>query len=249
MGELQLSNKVILITGALGTAGSRAVALFLQRGAKVAACDLKPVAGFDDLLGRFGEDALLYQQADCCDEQAVQQLIGCIRQHFGRLDGVYHNVYTNHAEAIAAQSLQNWEECLRGTLTSAFLVIKYAAALMGENGGGSIVSTSSVLGTIPRPHNAGYGAGKAGLEQLTRIAAYEYASRNIRVNAVVPGDFKSEQWLANMPESHRKNMQEITLLGRSGAPNEINEVAAFLLSDAASYVTGSLYPVTGGILH
>ena len=109
------------------------------------------------------------------------------------------------------------------------------------------MNTSSILGTKPYGANASYGAGKAGMEQLTRYAAVEYAKYGIRVNAVIPGDFKGEQLLATMPPSHFEEMRALTLIGRSGTPDEINEVAAFLLSDAASYVTGSMYPVNGGV--
>jgi NAD(P)-dependent dehydrogenase (short-subunit alcohol dehydrogenase family) len=85
------------------------------------------------------------------------------------------------------------------------------------------------------------------VEHLTRVIAVEYAKYGIRANTVVPGDFKSEEVLANMSKEHNETMKADSLVGRSGSAREINEVAAFLLSDAASYVTGSLYPATGGI--
>jgi len=253
MTTLQLSNKVILITGAAGTAGRSAVKLFLEKGATVAACDIKPAASLPSLTSlqeQYGKERLSYYEADLLLEEAVKSVLTDVRAVNGRLDGAYHNVYTNKPGAIATQSLAEWNANIHGTLTSTFLLIKYAAAAMIESGaGGAIVSTSSVLGTFPRLHNAGYGAGKAGLEQLTRVAAYEYAPYHIRVNAVVPGDFKPEDIPLQLSPEHYENMKNITLIGRSGTPNEINEVAAFLLSDAASYVTGSLYPVTGGILY
>jgi len=253
MTTLQLNNKVIFITGAAGAAGRSAVKLFLEKGATVAACDIKPAASIHNLTSlqqQYGTDRLSYYEADLLVEDEIKSVLTDVRAVYGRLDGAYHNVYTNKPGSIATQSLAEWNANINGTLTSAFLLIKYAAAAMIESGvGGAIVSTSSVLGTFPRLYNAGYGAGKAGLEQLTRVAAYEYAPYKIRVNAVVPGDFKPEDIPMQLPPEHYENMKNITLIGRSGTPNEINEVAAFLLSDAASYVTGSLYPVTGGILY
>lgn len=245
-----LQDKVILITGALGDGGSEAIKLFLERGAYVAAGDMKPLDLFSEwetLHQGYGRERMLYVQADFCDESLVKEVMERVERHFGRLDGAYHNVYANPELSLAEMSMEDWELSLRGTLTSAFLACKYSAQLMMKSGGGSIVLTSSLLGSVPRFHNASYGAGKAGMEQLMRYAAVEYAPDGIRVNAVAPGDFKGEQLLSTMPQSHFEWMKAESLIGRSGTPGEINEVAAFLLSDASSYVTGSVYPVNGGL--
>lgn len=250
MNVMSLQDKVILITGALGDGGREAIRLFLEKGARVAANDILSVDRFtawEKLIGQYGAERLLYVQADCCEELQVKATIDRVEAHFGKLDGCYHNVYANPSLSIDEMSMADWELSLRGTLTSAFLVCKYAAALMKRSGGGSIVNTSSILGTMPHSKNASYGAGKAGLEQLTRFAAMEYARYGIRVNAIAPGDFKGEELLRTMPPSHYEWMKSDSLIGRSGTPDEINEVAAFLLSDAASYVTGSVYPVNGGL--
>jgi NAD(P)-dependent dehydrogenase (short-subunit alcohol dehydrogenase family) len=250
MNKMQLQDKVVLITGALGAAGRSAAQMFLERGAIITACDIKSLDNFpemDSLTQQYGEQRFTYIQADVTNEDQVKNIMEKTNRVFGRLDGSYHNAYVNNYRSIADQTLQEWEESIRGTLTSTFLVCKFAAQLMIQSGGGSIVNTSSVLGYIPKANNAGYGAGKAGLEQLTRIIAVEYAPYGIRANAVVPGDFKSEVVLANTTQKFKEKMKEISLIGRSGTTNEINEVAAFLLSDSSSYVTASLYPVTGGI--
>ena len=248
MGSLQLEGKVILITGALGQAGRPAVSFFLEKGASIAACDIKPIEEFielTELQQQYGNERLLYVQANAMEEDQVINLMDTVEQYFGKLDGTYHNVYVNKVATIADQSLADWENSIRGTMTSAFLLFKYAAPLISKSGGGSMVSNSSIMGSIlARAKNAGYAAGKAGLEQLTRIAAIEYAKDGIRVNAVVPGDFKSLEAAEQMGPEHMKNS---TLIGRTGRPNEINAVAAFLLSDEASYVTGSMYPVNGGL--
>lgn len=250
MKGLSLQDKVILITGALGDGGREAVKLFLQKGALVAAADIKQLDQFpewDSLYEQYGSKRMLYLNTDFCNEDQVKSAVEHVEEHFGRLDGSYHNVYINQALSISEMSMEDWEYSLRGTLTSAFLICKYAAQLMIKSGGGSIVNTSSILGAVPRFNNASYGAGKAGMEQLMRYAAVEYAPYGIRVNVVVPGDFKGEQLLTTMSPSHNEWMKTSSLIGRSGTPNEINEVAAFLLSEAASYVTGSVYPVNGGL--
>lgn len=245
---MQLHNKVILVTGSLGVLGHAAVRLFLERGAYIVACDLKPVEDAGDpekLQSRYGSGRLAYVQANVSREDDLEQLARFVKTTYGRLDGACHNAYTNKTRRIANQPLRDWEDTLRGTLTSSFLVSKYASRLMGA-GGGAIVLTSSVLSRVPVVENSAYGAAKAGVEQFTRVAAVEFADQGIRVNAIVPGDFKAEYALAQASGQQKEMMRRLTLTGRSGYPNEINEVAAFLLSDAASYVTGSLYPVTGG---
>lgn len=248
--QLQLRQKAILVTGALGALGQAAVRLFLERGASIVACDLKPIEEAEDigeLQTRYGSDRLAYLQADVTREDDLERLESWVEAQWGRLDGVYHNAYTNKTARIANQPLTEWEDTLRGTLTSSFLVCRCASRLMGpDGGGGSVVLTSSILGRVPVVENAAYSAAKAGVEQLVRVAAVELAPQGIRVNAIVPGDFKAESFLAQAGERFKETMRRLTLAGRSGYPNEINEVAAFLLSDAASYVTGAHYPVTGG---
>ncbi|MBP1990148.1 SDR family NAD(P)-dependent oxidoreductase [Paenibacillus eucommiae] len=250
MCALQLQNKVILITGALGLAGKAAIEQFLSKGAAIAAMDIKETDDFaelSDLQQKYGAERLIYIKADCTQEEQIKSAIIQIDSSFGRLNGYYHNVYVNPSLAIADMSLSEWEHSLRGTLTSGFLICKHAAPLMMASGGGAIVNNSSILGSRVRPNTAVYGTGKAGLEQLTRAIAYEYAAYGIRANTIVPGDFKSEQQLLSLPREHMEGMKVESLIGRSGTPEEINEVAAFLLSDASSYVTGSSYPVNGGL--
>lgn len=250
MSNLQLADKVICITGALGTAGRAAIKLFLDKGAKVAACDLKDQKEFEEiktLSELYGSERFLYIQADLTDEQKVIEAFSAMEAYLGRLDGLYHNAYVNHYKRIAEQSLESWNATINGTLTSTFLTSKYAAELMVKSGGGSIVNNSSILGSKPLAGNAGYGAAKAGLEQFTKVMAVEYADLGIRANCIIPGDFRSEMDWQMGTEEFRESMRKSSLIGRSGKPNEINEVAAFLLSDAASYITGSAYPVTGGL--
>jgi len=247
---VNLENKVILVTGALGDSGREAIRLFLEKGASVAANDLLSINHYpqwDALLEQYGDRRMLFLQADCCDESGVKSVMEQVEMHFGKLDGTYHNVYANPSLSISEMSLDDWENSIRGTLTSAFLVCKYAAKLMIKSGGGAMVNTSSLLSTKPKGLNASYGAGKAGLEQLTKYAAVEYAPYGIRVNAIAPGDFKGKELLTAMSPSYFEWIKKEALFGRSGTPNEINEVAAFLLSDSASYVTGSIYEVSGGL--
>lgn len=244
-----LEGKTILITGALGQLGRSAVPLFLRRGATVIGCDIVPLTDRPEIgavAEEYGESRFLFVQADAADEAQVRELIETVDRKFGRLDGLYCNAYTNVWKPLLDLSLDEWERSLKGTLTSAFLCCKYAMPLLIRSGGGSIVNTSSVLGHIAKSGCLAYGSAKAGVNQLTKVIAKDYAAYGIRANTLAPGDFKAPEKLAAMSEKSKEMIGRETLLGRSGSSDEINEVAAFLLSDAASYVTGSLYPVDGG---
>lgn len=244
-----LHNKVVLITGCLGALGRSAVSMFLQKGAVLIGCDLHPLDQFPDierLQWEYGEQRFVYRQADMCDEEQVIAVIAEAERRFGRLDGTYHNVYTNVWKPALELSLEEWEATIRGTLTSTFLVCKHALPLMIRSGGGSIVNTSSILGQIVSPECLAYGTAKAGVNQFTRVLAADYARHGIRANVLVPGDFRSDEALARQSDKEKEAMRRNAWLGRSGRADEINEVAAFLLSDASSYVTGSLYAADGG---
>jgi len=243
---LALHRKVIVVTGALGKVGYAAVRMFLERGAIVAANDWTEAAGHEgmtELLRRYGEDRLLFVHGDAGDEAQVAAMFASIRRQYGRLDGTFHNAYHQNRKPVDQYTLEEWNRLIHGTLGSAFLVCKHAIPLLRESGGGSIVNTSSVLGVKPRAGEGGYGTAKAGINFLTQVIAAENASCGIRANVIVPGDIKLP---APVSAAKAEEQKKRIWLGRSATPEEICELAAFLLSDASSYMTGSLIPIDGG---
>ncbi|MBD2861932.1 SDR family oxidoreductase [Paenibacillus sp. IB182363] len=244
-----LDNKVVLITGGLGALGRSAARMFLARGAAVFLCDRASLAAFPEigaLEAQYGDKRFAFMQADLCDERQVMDVVAEVERRFGRLNGTYHNVFANVWKPALEITLTEWEDTIRGTLTSTFLVNKYALALMIRSGGGSIVNTSSILGEIVSEGCLAYGAGKAAIHQFTKVLAADYASNGIRANVLVPGDFRAKEDFARQSEKEKEAIRSRTWLGRSGSADEINEMAAFLLSDASSYITGSIYKVDGG---
>jgi len=244
-----LQDKVILITGCLGTLGRSAVGIFLERGATIYGCDRAPAERFPEMVRlteRYGEHRLKIKQADMCDEEEVKSVVADAERCFGRLDGTYHNVYASGWKPVVEMSLEEWNDAIRGTLTSTFLLNKYAIPLLIRSGGGSIVNTSSILGRIVSNGCLAYGAAKAGVDQMTRVVAADYAKFGIRANVLVPGDFDTKEAIDRQSEAQRNAIRDRAWQGRSGSAEEINEVAAFLLSDASSYVTGASYRVDGG---
>lgn len=244
--NLALEKKVIVITGALGKVGFAATRMFLGRGALVAAndwADLNGHASMQELLSHYGPERLLFVRGDSSDEGQVASMFEQIRERFGRLDGSFHNAYAQNRKPIDQYSLEEWNQVISGTLGSTFVVCKYAIPLMRESGGGSIVNTSSVLGVQPRAGDGAYGSAKAGVNFLTQVIAAENAVHNIRANVIVPGDIKLPKPIS---AAKAEQMRKQIWLGRSAAPDEICELASFLLSDAASYITGSQYAIDGG---
>ncbi|MBP1993063.1 SDR family NAD(P)-dependent oxidoreductase [Paenibacillus eucommiae] len=234
-----LQNKVIWVTGAMGLIGLASLEVFLAKGAFVFGTDIrddKESPYIQRLRETYGGKLVLYV-SDATDEQQVKESVLKLKEEFGRIDGLFHNVYTQIWKGVRDLTLQEWEAVTNGTLTSTFLVNKYAIAAMIETGGGSIVNTSSILGKVPVKNTpAAYSSAKAAVNHLTSIIAVEYAKYGIRANTIVPGDIKNVD-----------DLQDVNnLLGRSGRPEEVAELAAFLLSDSSSYMTGSLYPIDGG---
>ncbi|MDR6553186.1 SDR family NAD(P)-dependent oxidoreductase [Paenibacillus qinlingensis] len=245
--SLPLQDKVIVVTGALGKIGFAAVRMFLARGAKVIANDwvtAEESPRMMELQAQYGPDRLLFVQADASNEDQVTGMFRQIREQFGRLEGSFHNSYTQNRKPVAEYTLEDWNGVIQGTLTSTFLISKHAILLMQESGGGSIVNTSSVLGVQPRAGEGAYGSSKAGINFLTQVIAAENAVHGIRANVIIPGDVKEPKPVS---PAKAEELRKSTWLGRSGTPDEICELASFLLSDAASYITGSLYTIDGGI--
>lgn len=251
MNSQQLQDKVIIITGAAGQLGLTSVKMFLDRGAKIVANDIVDIAQSPQLQKiqeQYSEDRFYFIQADISREEQVKQAYEEIDRKFGRLDGLFHNAYKQIAKPVIDLTLQEWNDVMTGSLTSTFLVCKYAVLSMLKSGGGSIVNTSSIISTevFRKKANAAYGTAKAGLNQFTRILAVEYADRGIRANVVIPASLSTTEKVKEMKPEKLRRVRERVPLGRYGTTDDVAELAAFLLSDASSYITSSLYHIDGG---
>lgn len=249
-----LEGKVILVTGAGGGIGSASCDVLASAGARLIVSDLSSESGQATAtrLVRSGADAV-FMQADMASESAVERLVADAVAHFGRLDGAFNNAgLEQHNLPLADLSLEQWEKVIRIDLTGVFLCIKHQVKVMLRQGGGSIVNTSSGLGQIAVPHAAEYVAAKHGVIGLTRAAAADYSAMGIRVNAILPGIVKTPLIERLSEQAEFKTMLERAksrhMMRRFAEPNEVGEVAKWLLSDAASFVTGAAIAVDGGFL-
>jgi NAD(P)-dependent dehydrogenase (short-subunit alcohol dehydrogenase family) len=239
----RLAGKVAVVTGAGSGMGAAMAKRFCAEGAKVVAADIS---------GREGETAAA-AGADCIacnvDVAIADQVRGMIDQavdRFGRLDIICNNAGIQGPLAPTADYLEEeWDRILAVNLKGVFLGMKYAIPHMQKVGGGSIVNTSSMAALVAFPTLPAYAASKGGVAMLTKQTAAEYASQNIRVNAIMPGAIDTGM-TRGMPQEYLQGAIAATLMGRIGTPDEIGNLALFLASDEASFITGTLTAVDGG---
>lgn len=191
----------------------------------------------------------VFVRADVSEAADHRRLVGATVEAFGRLDLAFNNAGTGQfGQSVVELAEEEWERVLAINLKGVFLAMKHQIPAMRAAGGGAIVNTSSVGGLVATPGLSAYQASKFGVIGLTKVAALECARQNIRVNAICPGGTRSEMfdgWTAD-PEVHARVLAAHPI-GRFAEPQEQAEAALFLLSDAASLVTGVALPVDGGL--
>ena len=243
MSGKNLQGKRALVTGAARGIGQAIAVELASEGAAVALCDISDAAQTTAACGR-----AMFRTADVSDRGAMEDLFVAIEQEFGGLDILVNNAVRSIRKPLVDLTAEDvdatWSVALRGV----FHTTQLAARLMIKQAqGGNIVSISSVLAHVPYVNSSPYNGAKAAVNQMTRTWALELAPHRIRVNAVEPGwiDTPGERAFAT-EEEIQKQAADLPL-GRLGRPEEIASAVAFLVSDDASYITGSVLRVDGGI--
>ncbi len=245
-----LSDRVALVTGASRGIG-RAVALKLaERGAKVAvnyylSADAAQAEEVAQQIRSQGGECLL-AQGDVSQPADVERMVQAAQQAFGRIDILVNNAGITRDTLILRMSEEDWDEVQNTNLRGAFLCTRAVLRSMMRQRWGRIINISSVAGILGNAGQANYSAAKAGLIGLTKAAAREIGSRNITVNAVAPGFIQTDM-TKDLPESLRQEALQRIVLGRPGTPEDVAGAVAFLACDEASYITGQVLAIDGGL--
>jgi NAD(P)-dependent dehydrogenase (short-subunit alcohol dehydrogenase family) len=236
----ELSGKIVLVTGAGGAVGSAVAAAIRRAGGTPIATDLKAASGIDSAL-------------DVTSEPGWRRVTGDIERAHGRLDGLVNAAGIVALGSVEQLDFADWKRVLAVNLDGTFLGCKYAFPLLRKQGG-SIVNLSSVSGLIGGHNLAAYNASKGAVSLLTKSVALHGARQRppVRCNALCPAflegpmvDFTVQS--ARNPETARQKMAQAIPLGRLGTPAEVASFCVYLLSDAASFITGADLPIDGGL--
>jgi NAD(P)-dependent dehydrogenase (short-subunit alcohol dehydrogenase family) len=247
----RLQDKVALITGGSSGIGKAAAELFVREGAKVAIAARRNVEG--ERLAQRIRDAggsAIFVKTDVSNAQDCQNAVSATVDAFGRLDIAFNNAgFEIYGKTIVDFEEAEWDRLMGTNLKGVFLSMKHEIPAMLASGGGAIVNTSSVFGLVGGRGICAYQTAKHGLIGRSKSAALEYSDQNIRVNTICPAGTKTEildRLIAT--EEVEKWLLGLHPMGRFAEANEIAEAALFLASDAASYITGTVLPVDGGLL-
>lgn len=246
MGNIE---KTALVTGASRGIG-RAIALALASKGFAVALNYAGSHDAAEAVKKEIEDAggkAFTVQGDVSKSEDVDRIFKTVKDEFGGLDVLVNNAGINRDALLIRMKESNWDDVIATDLKSDFLTTKAAAAMMMRKRKGSIINISSVVGIMGNIGQANYAAAKAGVIGLTKACAKEMAARNIRVNAVAPG-FIETAMTDGIPEKIREGMIASIPMGRMGQPEDIARAVCFLASDDASYITGQVLVVDGGLV-
>jgi 3-oxoacyl-[acyl-carrier protein] reductase len=245
---MSLSGHVALITGASQGIG-RACALRLAKEGASVAVGARNQEKLNELVGEIasaGGHAAAFP-VDVSDEEQIKSAIKTAIAQFGKIDILVNNAGVTRDQLVMRMKRADWDSVLQTNLTSAYLCTQQVIGSMLKQRWGRIINISSVFGQMGQAGQANYAASKAGLIGLTMAIAREVGSRNITCNAIAPG-FIETAMTAVLSDEFKQNAVKQIPLGRVGTPEDVAAAVAFFASDDASYITGHVLSVNGGML-
>ena len=242
-----LTGRAMIVTGGSRGIGAAIAALLAEHGANVVVSGRdadrvqSAVKAMDGLPGR-----VIGLAADAARREDVDRLVDAARGEFGRLDVIVNNAGITSDALLVRMKDDDWDRVMEVNLRGAFLLTRAAAKVMMRQKSGRIINIASAAGAMGNAGQANYSAAKAGLIGLTKASARELAHWGILVNAVAPGLIETDMSAA-IPETARQAFLAQVPMGRIGTAREVAEVVGFLAGDGASYITGQVFHVNGGL--
>ena len=241
-----IDGKVAVVTGGSRGIGKQIVETFLKNGATVHYISRNVGDSLDDFRSRYPQERVFHHALDVADEAAVTATITEILAQHDGIDILVNNAGITRDGLIMRMSAEDWRTVMDVNLASAFFTSKALTRHMIKRRAGSIINITSVVGMIGNGGQANYAASKAGLIGLTKSLAREVGSRGVRVNAIAPGFIETEM-TDKLNEQQRETLIAQIPMGRIAAAEEVANVCVFLASEMASYITGEVITVGGGL--
>ena len=240
---MRLKGKVAIVTGGASGIGAATASEMIREGASVLIADLNEELG-NEFANKL--DNAIYLKTNIALEDDVEKMVKKAELTFGRLDILFNSAGLNIIEKRDQLATDDVRRVIDVNLIGTILTSKNTLDIFKKTGGGSIINTASILGHVGQIRNLAYTASKAGVINVTKTLALEYAKYNIRVNSISPG-FIDTPFLAHEP-AIKQHLESLIPFNRLGKPEEVAKVVIFLASDDASYITGSDFRVDGGYL-
>ncbi|WP_346235120.1 SDR family NAD(P)-dependent oxidoreductase [Lysinibacillus telephonicus] len=240
-----LNGKVVIVTGGASGIGLATAKAFLDKGSKVVIGDYNQEAGEKvekELKEKYSD--VLFVAVNVADEKSVENLVSQAVNQFGQLDVIFNNAGVGVQKPTHELTDEEYKRVIAVNQDGVFYGIKYAIREMLKSGGGSIINTSSILGSVGEPTSTPYAASKGAVNLITKSVALEYADRNIRVNAVAPGFIESGMVNKESLGDFYDGLVAKHPIGRLGNPEEIAHAVVFLAEN--DFVTGTTVFVDGG---
>lgn len=246
---MQVKDKVVMITGAARGIGKNAARMFLAHGAKVAVCDVNEaqLAEAGRELDPAGALPLLTVAANVADRASMDKAVKTVTETWGRVDVLINNAGITRDALLAKMSEADFDGVIGVNLKGVFNCTQAVLPAMTAQRKGAIINTSSIVGVYGNVGQTNYAAAKSGVIGMTKTWAKELGRKGITVNAVAPG-FTMTDMLATVPDKILDAIKEKTPLQRLGTPDDIGNAYLFLASDAATFVTGQVLGVDGGLV-